>query len=186
VGPWTHGGCHCTGHLEACSPGLRRRRTVHDGLAGNSWAGDISGELSVDAVVQYLRLWAVIQDMNASRGGGQDSFAWKWHEDGRFSSKSPYRAQLHGTVGLPGAPLIWHSFAPLRFKMHAWLALRRHCWTADKRLRRGLPSHTRYALSMTPLMTHSTTSPYTAVLPKGFGVGSWWLWACQASRGRLA
>jgi hypothetical protein len=48
---------------------LRRRRTVHDGLAGNSWTGDISGELSVDAVVQYVRLWAAIQDVDASRGG---------------------------------------------------------------------------------------------------------------------
>jgi hypothetical protein len=31
---------------------------------------------------------------------------------------------------------------PLKFKMRAWLALRRWCWTADRRLRRGLPSHT--------------------------------------------
>jgi hypothetical protein len=109
---------------------------------GNSWATDIAGQLSVDAVVQYMRLWAMIQEVGALRGGGHDSFAWKWHEDGRFSSKSAYRMQFHGTVGLPRVPLIWHSFAPLRFKMHAWLALRRRCWTADRRLRRGLPSHT--------------------------------------------
>jgi hypothetical protein len=32
-------------------------------------------------------------------------------------------------------------FAPLKFKMHAWLALRRRCWTADHRRRRGLPTH---------------------------------------------
>ncbi|KAM0826096.1 hypothetical protein ACQ4PT_069108 [Festuca glaucescens] len=125
-------------------PGLRKRRTVRDGLAGNSWPRDIAGELSVDAVVQYLRLWAAVQDVRASSGdgGGHDSFAWKWHEDGRFSSRSAYRVLFHGTVGLPGAPLVWHSFAPLKYKMHAWLALRRRCWTADRRLRRGLPSHT--------------------------------------------
>jgi hypothetical protein len=49
-----------------------------------------------------MRLWAMIQEEDALRGGGQDSFAWKWHEDGRFSSKSAYHMQFHGTVGLPG------------------------------------------------------------------------------------
>jgi hypothetical protein len=39
------------------------------------------------------------------------------------------------------AHLIWNSFAPLKFKLHAWLALRGRCWTADRRLRRGLASH---------------------------------------------
>jgi hypothetical protein len=91
--------------------------------------------------VQYLGLWVRIQEAATLRGGDRDSFAWKWHEDGHFSSKSAYRMQFQGSVGLPGAPLIWHSFAPLRFKMHAWLALRRRCWTADRRLRRGLTSH---------------------------------------------
>jgi hypothetical protein len=37
---------------------------------------------------------------------------------------------------------MWHSFAQLKYKMHAWLALRRRYWTADRRLRRGLASHT--------------------------------------------
>jgi hypothetical protein len=48
---------------------------------------------------------------------------------------------FQGTTGLPAAPLVWHSFAPLKFKLHAWLALRQRCWTANHRLHRGLPSH---------------------------------------------
>jgi hypothetical protein len=70
-----------------------------------------------------------------------DSFAWKWNGDGRLSARSAYRMLFHGSTGLPGAHLIWHSFAPLKYKLHAWLVLRGRCWTADRRLRRGLTSH---------------------------------------------
>jgi hypothetical protein len=49
---------------------------------------------------------------------------------------------FQGTVALAGAANVWNSFAPMSYKFHAWLALRRRCWTADRLLRRGLPSHT--------------------------------------------
>jgi hypothetical protein len=37
-------------------PGIKRVRTVQRGLQGTSWLLDIAGELSVDAVVQFLKL----------------------------------------------------------------------------------------------------------------------------------
>jgi hypothetical protein len=120
---------------------VRRRRSVQAGLEGNAWAADITGELSVPEIVQYLRLWEAIAHVPRV-GEGEDRFSWKWRGDGQFSSKSAYRVLWHGTCGLPGATLVWDSFAPLQFKLHAWLALRRRCWTADRRLCRGLPTHT--------------------------------------------
>jgi hypothetical protein len=123
---------------------VRRRHSVHDGLLGNSWATDISGVLTVPAVVQYLRLWAAVAAVPFQEHGEEsaDKITWKWRGDGQFSSKTTYRMLFRGTVGLTGANLVWHSFAPLKFKMHAWLALRRRWWTADRHLQRGLPSHT--------------------------------------------
>ena len=56
--------------------------------------------------------------------------------------RSAYRAFFEGATVLPGAPQIWHSFAPLKVRLHAWFAIRDGCWTADRRLRRGLASHT--------------------------------------------
>jgi hypothetical protein len=47
----------------------------------------------------------------------------------------------YSTTALPGAAHVWHSFTPFKHRFHAWLSLRRRCWTADRRLRRGLPSH---------------------------------------------
>ncbi|KAM0831277.1 hypothetical protein ACQ4PT_065657 [Festuca glaucescens] len=126
---------------------VRRQRSVQEGLPGNAWAADIAGELSVAAVVQYLHLWAAIAQVPRS-GAAEDQFSWKWSNDGQFSPKSAYRMLWHGTCGLPGATLVWDSFAPLQYKLHAWLALRRRCWTADRRLRRGLPTHTLCPLSI--------------------------------------
>jgi hypothetical protein len=148
--------------------------------------------------VQYLGLWVRIQEAATLRGGDRDSFAWKWHADGRFSSKSAYHMQFQGTVGLLGAPLIWHSFAPLRFKMHAWLALRRRCWTVDRRLRRGLPSHTlcplcdaedetldylslhcSFAQGVWCGLVHGLGLPN--ILPhQGSGINDWWLHASSS------
>ncbi|KAM0916419.1 hypothetical protein ACQ4PT_010202 [Festuca glaucescens] len=129
--------------LKLVKTSIQKRRTVKEGLLANSWALDIAGELSVDTTVGYLHLWAAVMAVPGtdSTQGGTDSFRWKWEGNGSFSSRSAYHMMFPGSTGLPGAPLVWHSFAPLKFKMHAWLALRRWCWTADRRLRRGLASH---------------------------------------------
>ncbi|KAM0829110.1 hypothetical protein ACQ4PT_067085 [Festuca glaucescens] len=126
--------------LAMVRPSLVKKRLVSDGLPGDAWVRDITGELSVDAVVQYLHLWDAVHGVVLSEG--EDSFTWKWTADGQFSTRSAYRAFFNGSTVLPGARQLWHSFTPFKYRFHAWLALRGRCWTADRRLRKGLPSHT--------------------------------------------
>jgi hypothetical protein len=125
--------------LKLVRPGIRRSRTVQSGLAAGAWVQDITGELSIAAVVQYLKLWHAVRDINV--GDGADSFTWKWTANGQFSSRTAYRAFFFGRTALPGAAEVWHSFAPFKEQFHAWLALRKRCWTADRLARRGLPTH---------------------------------------------
>jgi hypothetical protein len=127
--------------LKLVRPSIRRVRTVADGLNANAWAHDIGGELTIVALREYLALWNAIRRIPRLGPGEDDAFRWKWTSSGRFSSKSAYRTLFHGTVALPGAANVWNLFAPLKFKRHAWLALRRRCWTADRRRRRGLRTH---------------------------------------------
>jgi hypothetical protein len=107
----------------------------------NAWARDIAGELTYEALSEYLMLWRAIGDVPRLGDSEPDRFRWKWTASGVFSSKTAYRTLFHGTVALLGATNVWHSFAPLKYKLHAWLALRKRCWTADRRLRRGLATH---------------------------------------------
>ncbi|KAM0878358.1 hypothetical protein ACQ4PT_034930 [Festuca glaucescens] len=110
--------------IKLVAPAARKRRTVATGLLHNSWALDISGELSIDATVEYLRLWSAIHVVAhpSPAAGAVDVFRWKWSSDGSFSSRSAYGMLFQGTTSLAAAPLIWDSFAPLKHRFHAWLA----------------------------------------------------------------
>jgi hypothetical protein len=125
--------------LKLVRPGIIKRRSVRDGVLLNAWALDISGELMVDATVQYLKLWSAVVAVQLA--GGDDEFVWKWTADGVFTSRSAYRAFFHGTTALPGVVHVWNSFSPFKFRFHAWLSLRGRCWTTGHRLRPGMPSH---------------------------------------------
>jgi hypothetical protein len=111
--------------LQLVRPGIVKSRSVGDGLRLNAWALDIVGTLSVQAVLQYLRLWQAVAAVPIQ--DGEDSFRWKWTEDGGFTSRSAYRVFFHGTTALPGAVQVWNSFAPFKFRFHAWLSLRGRC-----------------------------------------------------------
>ncbi|KAM0920400.1 hypothetical protein ACQ4PT_007548 [Festuca glaucescens] len=78
--------------------------------------------------------------------GGLDVIRCKWTASGDFLARSAYHAQLAGSTSLTGAANVWHAFAPMAYKFHAWLALRQRCWTADRLARHGLPSHAIYPL----------------------------------------
>ncbi|KAM0840776.1 hypothetical protein ACQ4PT_059429 [Festuca glaucescens] len=126
--------------LALVKPAACRCRTMQEGLINHAWATDISDPLSVDAVVQYLWLWAAVAAVE--RADGQDELSWKWTSDGCFTSRSAYQMLFEGTTTLPGATNVWNAFAPLKFKFHSWLALRGRCWTADRMCRRGMAAHT--------------------------------------------
>jgi hypothetical protein len=153
--------------LKLVWPSIRRVHTVADGLNANAWACDISGELMIVALGEYLSLWNAIQHVPRLGPGKDDAFRWKWMSSGRFSSKSAYRTLFHGMVALPGAANVWNLFAPLKFKMHAWLALRRRCWMADRRRRRGLRTHIMCPLcgSRQEMLNHITLQcPYATAI----------------------
>jgi hypothetical protein len=77
--------------VEMVRPAMRRKLTVAEGLFGNAWARGISGELTVDAIIGYLRLWSAIQEVPCLEASEADSFRWKWMASGMFSSKTAYR-----------------------------------------------------------------------------------------------
>jgi hypothetical protein len=125
--------------LKLIRTGVVKRSTVSDGVRHQAWGWDIEGELSVEAVLQYLQLWSAL--VMVPLGEGEDTFCWKWTEDGKFMARSAYHVFFHGTIALPGATHVWNCFASYKFLFHAWLSLRGRCWTADRRLRRDLPTH---------------------------------------------
>jgi hypothetical protein len=87
--------------MSLVQPRLRNSHSVKDILTGNSWALDNIGVLSVDAIVQHLRLWTPVRD--DTLGAGVDIFRWKWTSMGTFSARSAYLAMSEGSIALAAA-----------------------------------------------------------------------------------
>jgi hypothetical protein len=143
VDPWIHG--HSVGSLalallKLVRPGLRRSRSVQQGLSNNAWLLDIGGTLTVDAVVQFLQLWTRVQSI-ALAPDEPDSFSWKFLASGAYSTRDTYLACFVGRTALPAAGEVWQSYAPLKHKFFGWLAIQDKCWNSIRLARRGLPNH---------------------------------------------
>jgi hypothetical protein len=67
-----------------------------------------------------------------------DQFIWKGSESGMYTVKHTYMLLCQGMVIDDMHKLVWKSFAPLKYRTFAWLALRYILCTADMRFRHGL------------------------------------------------
>jgi hypothetical protein len=74
---------------------IRKRRTVAEALSNRRWIKDISGALGTQAILEYLKLWSLIQSVDCS-SAEPDSLSWKWESSGKYTSKSAYRALFLG------------------------------------------------------------------------------------------
>jgi hypothetical protein len=103
--------------------GRKNSRTVAEALMDNCWLRDIGPELPLDGWAQYIRLWEdiVLVDRDVSR---PDRFTWIGSANGAYSAKDTYRLLCMGQEEFSMHNAIWNSFAPLKCKIFAWLALR--------------------------------------------------------------
>jgi hypothetical protein len=85
--PWLQGlsaGCIAPEIISMVRPSIIRSLSVRDGLVGDAWVRGIAGVLSVDATVQFFRLWEAVRRVTPS--GDADTFRWKWTAAGVFSA----------------------------------------------------------------------------------------------------
>jgi hypothetical protein len=130
---------------EELAPGVfakvttRRKNTrlVAEALDGDAWIDDISGEMMAELWSQCLRLWEAVETVErvATRPA---HIVWKGAASGGYSAKSTYEMLCHGSVRWSMSRPVWGSFAPMKCKIFAWLALKYRLWTSDRRARHGL------------------------------------------------
>jgi hypothetical protein len=115
----------------------RRKDSVAKALANNDWIQAIRGTPSVPAIVEFLGLWAALREAPALQEG-PDSARWRLTANGQYSAKTAYQLFFIGRTEVPGMKELWSSGAPLKHKLHVWLALKDRLWTADRLEERGL------------------------------------------------
>ena len=99
---------------------ILKTRTAEETLDNQVWVQDIRGGLSLNGLIEFLKLWDAL--LNFTLTNDDDQYHWKYDISGSFSSKSAYK-----------------SWAPEKCKMFLWLAIKDKCWTADQLTKRGLP-----------------------------------------------
>jgi hypothetical protein len=98
----------------------KNSRTVQHALLNHRWLNDIQ------CLVLLLMVSTFFRD---------DSFGWPCSPCGHYTARSTYKRLCMGPERWEGASCIWRSWAPLKCKVFAWLALHSRLWTADRRFR---------------------------------------------------
>lgn len=118
-------------------PATRKNRTVAQALDNKAWIADISGRLTIPALLQYIALWHTA-DRQHLHVTTTDTIKWRWTTAATYSSRSAYRAFFQGATRCKAAKPLWKAWAPMKVKFTMWLAVHERLWTADRRHRHGL------------------------------------------------
>jgi hypothetical protein len=124
--------------LEVIPVRKHRKRTVQESLVNNVWVSDIQGGLPVAVLVDYLRLWDILTNIQL-QPGIEDRHIWRFSSNGQYSAKTTYEGFFIGaTIFRPGEK-IWKTWAPGKCSFFMWLVAHDRCWTANRLARPGLP-----------------------------------------------
>ena len=112
---WLHGKS-----IEDLAPALvpfvskraRSRRTVHEAMQDLHWVSDIGGGLSVPAIVDYLKLWDALENVQLLEDQ-PDQHLWTPESSGSYSARSAYARFFVGSTTFEPSKRLWKSWAPI-------------------------------------------------------------------------
>jgi hypothetical protein len=115
----------------------RRNDSVEVTLEAEDWTQSISGVPTVPAIAELMDILARVCDVQLTQAGA-DSIRWRLMDNGLYSSRTTYKMFFIGKTEVPTTKELWSSGAPIKHKLHMWLALKDMLWTADRLEERGL------------------------------------------------
>jgi len=83
-----------------------------DALVDENWVADIQGEISLEALWEYLDLWDILTEVELQEGN-TDKHIWRLSGSGVYTAKSAYDALFEGAISFAPYERIWKSWAPL-------------------------------------------------------------------------
>lgn len=91
------------------------RRTMTQALENQRWVADIKGALTVQVIIEYVRIWDLVASV-ALQNGVPDQHRWKLPKSESHTCKSAYESFFVGTIGFAPWKETWKSWASLRCK----------------------------------------------------------------------
>ena len=68
-----------------------------DALVDENWVADIQGEISLEALWEYLDLWDILTEVELQEGNS-DKHIWRLSSSGVYTAKSAYDALFEGAI----------------------------------------------------------------------------------------
>lgn len=115
----------------------RKYNTVKEDITDHHWTRGLWRMTSAIEMAEFVLLWDVVQQLTLD--DNPDTIRWKWTNNGIYTAKSAYRAQLHDTYCTFNISWVWKAFAEGKHKFFTWLLLQHKIMTADKLLIRNWP-----------------------------------------------
>jgi hypothetical protein len=97
----------------------RKHRKVFEEITNHSWTRGLWRMTSVEEMAEFVVLWDSVQEVNFT--DQTDILQWRWTSHCAYTSKSAYRAQMHGSYCSFDADGIWKAHAEGKHKFFAWL-----------------------------------------------------------------
>jgi len=82
---------------DAVGSRIQKQRTVAQALQGDRWVRDIKGALTVQVIIEYLRVWDMTREIQLVVDR-EDRICWKWSADKVFSTSSAYSSFFIGQL----------------------------------------------------------------------------------------
>lgn len=121
---------------DTVQPRVANTRTVQQALTNGRWQGDCQ-VTSFMAQLQFVHLCHAITTVERNQDQ-EDGFTWTCTATGQYSARAIYASLCSGLPRSPMSACVWRSWAPLKCKIFAWLAMQYRLWTSDRRARHGL------------------------------------------------
>ena len=119
----------------------RKNRTVVEAIAEEQWIRDVSYDLTVPLLDEFVRLWGLIEDVHFDTSNPEmDTIIWTRTATGEYTARSAYDMQFEGGLLSLFPKMVWKVWAPSRCKFFMWLMLQNRVWTADRLLLREWPN----------------------------------------------
>lgn len=94
-----------------------------DALAEGKLINDIKGTLTLDAIVEFMELWRLMQ-MTPPLRDVEDSFTWRLTASVKYTTSSAYQAFFFGTEEADCASALLKNAAPPKEQFFTCLVIR--------------------------------------------------------------
>jgi hypothetical protein len=113
----------------------RKNISVAQALNQGHWMSGLRRISTTEEVSQFVNLWHLLSQTRLT--DRTDSIAWRFTSTGKYSAKSAYSVQFHGSFADHNWQSIWKAKAENKCKFFCWLALQNRLWTADRIIKHG-------------------------------------------------